>query len=109
MRKMNGFLLTAALAVAGGCSDHHPDMWFDAGADAKAGEAGSSGDAYETRAGDTATDDTAVRDTAAGDVVAALDATADAPVALDMAGDVAADSSHAVDTSTDDAQRGDAR
>jgi hypothetical protein len=102
MRKLIGFVLTAVLAMAGGCNDHHPDLWFDAGPDAKAGDVGSSGDACETSAGDAATNDTAV-----GDVVVALDATADVPVALDMAGYVAVDSSHAADTSTDDAQTGD--
>jgi hypothetical protein len=104
MRKLIGFVLTAVLAMAGGCSDHHPDLWFDAGLDAKAGDVGSSGDACETSAGDAATNDTA-----AGDVVVALDTTADAPAALDMAGYVAVDSSYAADTSTDDAQSGGSR
>lgn len=96
-RKTNGLVLISVLAVAGACSDHHPDIWFDAGSDAKAGDVGSSVDAPRTSAGDTA----------AGDGLVVPDATADVPVTLDMAGDVAADSSHVADTSTEVAQRGD--
>jgi hypothetical protein len=107
MRKLIGFVLAAVLAMAGGCSDHHPDVWFDAGSDAKAGDAGVSSDAYQTSAGDTAADDAAVRDTGSDDGVVALDAKADMPVTPDVAGDVAVDSSYAADTYADDAQRGD--
>lgn len=107
MRKMIGFALTAILAMAGGCSDHHPNVWFDAGSDAKAGDAGSSGDAHQTSFGDAADDVAIAGDAAPGDVMVAVDATADVPATHDMAGDMATDSNHAVDTSTGDAQRGD--
>jgi hypothetical protein len=112
MRKTIGFILTAGLVVAGGCSDHHPDLWFDAGSNSKASDAGLSGDANVNEAGDigageSAADDTAVRDTAADDMVMALDATTDGSVLPDLAGDAAPDSSKSADSSTDDAQRGD--
>jgi hypothetical protein len=99
---ITGLVLMAVLAVAGGCSDHHPDLWFDAGSDAKTGDVEASVDAYWTGAGDTNAADSTV-----GDGLVAADAAADVPMTLDKAGDLAADASQVADTSTDDAHRGD--
>jgi hypothetical protein len=102
MRKMNGLVLTAVFAVAGGCSDHNPDLWFDAGSEAKTGDVGPSVDAPWTGAGDTIAGDSTM-----GDGLVAPDAAADVPMTLDAAGDEAVDSSQVADTSTDDAHGGD--
>jgi hypothetical protein len=88
MKGMIVIVSSVMIAAASGCSDHHPDVWFDAGADAKAGEAGSTDGAREASATDTG-------NTAVPDVLAAVDVAAD--VAVDSSGP----------TSTGDAEIGD--